>query len=770
MKKQLSFLFLALCACVTMQAQSFSFTYNGHTYNHLDTMVYQVRAIHNYVVSGITIHNNTGNNMSVIAACVNTESCDMTVIGASNGAMTSNNYYTGAFNVAANSDHQGVEFTIDASNAVVGETNLFYILVSDASPGVPDSSAGSYVFVKFVATPDVGYVHFREDFENMTLRSGYFYNLPSSWTTIADTRTNYQEYTTWGKSWVGLQFTEDNKVAGSVSYLNNGTADRWLITPKIDIPYQDLYLTFSVWGYSASYPESLKVYISTTGKEKADFTATAPILNLPTVNVDWTQYMIDLNDYVGDSIYIAFQNCGDNGYYVCIDDVNIGIPAHDEISLTAIDLPGIAPAGTPINIKGTVTNSGIANLNSYEVYYIANGDTSATFTVSGINVPFGQSHTFTHNVPFSPVIGANNITVVVAKPNDVVDHDEDNTLSGSFDAYDPAGTVHRNVLMENFTTANCGNCPAAHTRIHNAIDDLNDVIWVAHHVGYGTDNMTLSASNQLTRFYNDGGSTYAPALMLDRTNFDIPSYDGAPGPVFFPDNDVADAINYARMQPAFVSVYFPEITYNESTRQLNVTIAGQFSSDMTFSSPRISCYIIEDSIMGSQSGASGLFKHDHVIRATLSNILGDSDVITNTTAGSTFTKSYSTTFPASWKANYCRVVAFVSNYSSNVNDCKVANSNISDFIHNGTIGIGEVEENISLRLYPNPVDAFCVIESDANIDEVVVYNTLGQEVIRKQYNGSNQVSIETAALPTGIYVVKVRNSETEVSHRMAVTR
>lgn len=769
MKKQLSFLFLALCACVTLQAQSFSFTYNGHTYNHLDTMVYQVKAVNNYVVSGITVHNNTSNDMSVIASCVNTEPCNMSVIGASNGSLSSANYYTHSFNIPAGADHQGVEFTLDASNAVVGETDLFYILVSDAGIGTPDSSAGSYVFVKFVATPNVGYVHFREDFESMTQRSGYICNLPASWSTIADTRTNYQDYTTWGKSWVGLQYTQDNKVAGSVSYLNNGTADRWLITPKIDIPYQDLYLTFSVWGYSSSYPESLKVYVSTTGKEKADFTATAPVLNLPTVNVDWTQYIIDLNDYVGDSIYIAFQNCGDNGYYILIDDVTIGIPAHDEISITSINLPGIAPSGTPINIKGSVTNYGIANLNSYEVYYIANGDTSATFIVNNINVPFGQSHSFTHNVPYTPAIGANNITVVVAKPNDVVDYEDDNSLSGSFDAYDPAGTTPRKVLMENFTTAQCPNCPSAHTRIHNAIAGLNDVIWVAHHVGYGTDAMTLNLSNQLTRFYNDDG-TYAPALMLDRTNFDIPSYDNAPGPIFFPGSDVADAINYAREQPAFVSVYFPEITYNESTRQLDVTIAGQFVSDMTMSSPRISCYIIEDSIMSSQQGVSGLFKHDHVIRASLSNILGDANVITSTTAGSTFTKSYSTTFPASWKANYCRVVAFVSEYTSNVNNCKVANSNISDFIHNGTVGIGEVEENISIRLFPNPASDKLFVETDCDVQEVSLINALGQVVYSNNHITGNQIVIDLDNYASGLYIVNVRNSNGTTSRRVNVIK
>lgn len=758
MKKNL-LLFLMIGVCIALQAQSVSFVYNGTTYNHKDTMSVPVRIGSPYVVDGISFHNNTGNNMNVIASCNAVSANSISVLGASNGITSRTDYYTAPFTLGANSDYSTCSFDLNVPSSLsIGSEGLFYFLVSDASIGTPDSSSGSYVFVRFVVVPDVGYVHFFENFENTTYTgSSYFYNLPTGWTSLSDNNANYQDYTSWGKGWCVVNYNDTyGKLAGSVSYLNSSSAraDRWLITPKISIPYNGLYLTFIALGYSDSYPESFKVKISTTTKDKNAFTN--EMLSVTAVPAGENSYMVDLSSFVGDSIYIGFVNCGSNGYYICIDDIKISMPNANEIALNSISLPSFAATNASVQVKGTVTNNGISNLNSYEVYYVVNGtDTSATYTVSGINVPYGSSHNFTHNVPFSPVIGNNTVDVYVANPNDVRDNESDNSLSTTFNGYDPSSTTPRKVLMENFTTAQCPNCPSAHTRIANAIAGRNDIIWLAHHVGYGTDAMTLSASNQLLRFYG-GDGTYAPALMLDRTKFEGPAFGDDPGPIFFPDNNVGDAISTAAEIPAYVKVTFPQISYDQSTRSLSVTVAGEFTNDVTLASPRVSVYLIEDSIMKAQQGATGLFKHDHVIRAAITNILGDASVITSTTAGSTFEHTYTYTLPASYKDNYCRVIAFVSTYSSSdINACQVANSNISNFLSNGIVeGIGDIDNNISMRIYPNPVSDYIHIETDNDIQEVSIVNTLGQTVYKHMGNIS---TINTQDLASGLYILTVKS-------------
>lgn len=772
--KKVLFLVLACCLFIATQAQSFSISYNGQTYNHKDTMDFPIKIGNPYVVQGLSFHNNTENNMQVIASCNEVEPNGIVVAGASNGNSSTTNYYTAPFTIAAGGDYSGCSFDLNVPSSLnVGESAMFYFLVSSAASGVPDSSAGTYVFVRFTVVPDAGYVYFSENFDNTSLISGYFYRLPTGWTSIADNNANYSDYTSWGKGWTVVNVENGNKMAASVSYLNSTTAhaDRWLITPHLIIPYSGLHLTFIAYGQDDSYPESIKVKVSTASAGKADFTE--ELLNVSRVPAGPNHYMLDLSQFAGDSIYIAFINCGTNGYYVFLDEVQILMPNTNEIELSDIQLPNIAPAQTPITIKGSITNWGLNNLEYYDVYYVANGtDTSQIYTVGGINIPYGSSHSFVHNVPYTSILGTNNIQVFVSMPNGVADDPANNTLSGSFSAYDPAGTTPRKILMENFTTAQCPNCPSAHTRIHNAIANRNDVIWLAHHVGYGTDAMTLSASNQLTRFYNDGGSTYAPALMLDRTHFTGAAFDDAPGPVFFPDNDVADAIQTASEMPAFVSVYFPQITYSQDTRELNITVAGEFKSDMTMSSPRLSVYLMEDSIMKAQSGVSGLFRHDHVIRAAITNILGDASVITSTTAGSTFEASYTYTLPSSFKDNYCRVIAFVSNYNSaNVNDCQVANSNVSEFLHNGNVlGIGDIESNVSIRTYPNPATDFLHIDADKNIQEITLVNALGQTVYRQNDINNGSATINTQRLSAGLYIVTIKSSDGIASRHINIVK
>ena len=614
---------------------------------------------------------------------------------------------------------------------------------------------------------------FSEDFNSMTVISGYFYNLPTGWTTIGDGQTNYSNYTGFGDSWIGLNYSSEvGLVAGSTSWItSSGTVNRWLITPAINITGADYSLVFKTYGYSDSYPESLKIMISTTTNDQDAFSL---LLNIPSVPAGETVKMIDLSAYAGQTVYFAFVNCGTNGYYVAIDDVQVTIPAQNEIAITDIILPGQAPSGGSITVKGTVKNNGAAPLTSYSVQYTADGVTSPLYTVTGINVQTSRTHTFSHNVPYQPsTLGEHTVTVTVSNPNGAADDPSDNTLSGSLNVYDGSHAVMRNVLMENFTTASCGNCPSAHERIKSAIQGRDNIIWVAHHVGYGTDQWTLSASNTLTRFYA-ANSTYAPALMLDRTHFTGSAFttgdSPAPGPVFFPWTDVADAIQTAADQPAFMTVSFGNTHYDAATRQVTTTIKVHALNSVEMSNPRLSLYLIEDSLYGQQSGGGSNYQHDHVIRAAISNITGDADIITNVTDGMDVEHTYTATLNSSWNAEHCRLVAFVNNYNtSNVNDCQVMNSTISNYLRDGDVGIDDVN-TMSLRLYPNPVNNYCILESENGIREVVVINTLGQEVLRTLADGSNQVRIETASLPKGVYVVKVRNNENEAMHRMTVTR
>ena len=62
-----------------------------------------------------------------------------------------------------------------------------------------------------------------------------------------------------------------------------------------------------------------------------------------------------------------------------------------------------------------------------------------------------------------------------------------------------------------------------------------------------------------------------------------------------------------------------------------------------------------------------------------------------------------------------------------------------------------------LRVFPNPAQNSFQISSNAIIDQVAIYNVLGQEVLTKPING-NQSSIDISNFPSGNYILKATSN------------
>jgi hypothetical protein len=61
---------------------------------------------------------------------------------------------------------------------------------------------------------------------------------------------------------------------------------------------------------------------------------------------------------------------------------------------------------------------------------------------------------------------------------------------------------------------------------------------------------------------------------------------------------------------------------------------------------------------------------------------------------------------------------------------------------------------LGLKYFPNPVNDVLNIASDFTMDQVTVFNQLGQIVLTHSVNVSN-TSLDMTSLPTGIYMVRV---------------
>jgi hypothetical protein len=77
------------------------------------------------------------------------------------------------------------------------------------------------------------------------------------------------------------------------------------------------------------------------------------------------------------------------------------------------------------------------------------------------------------------------------------------------------------------------------------------------------------------------------------------------------------------------------------------------------------------------------------------------------------------------------------------------------------VGIGDdpvIANNITTNVYPNPARDHITIEANSIIDEVRIYNNMGQLVYSGTFN-NDQIMVNTSTFITGMYIVQVRSGE-----------
>lgn len=627
-------------------------------------------------------------------------------------------------------------------------------------------------------------VVFSENFDGMTQQSGYIYTLPSTWTTIGDNLPNASDYSAWGNSWIGINFADQGLTAGSCSYTNNQTAcDRWLITPSIVVPntLSNCYLTFEAMGTSYNgqsgpiYPEALMVLVSTTTTDKNSFTILHDYVPL---EAGFNSYMLDLSNYYGDTIYVAFVNHGTDGYYCAIDNVKIGEMAAADMAITGITVPKYAAQNGSISFGGMVKNLGQDNLTSMVATYVIDGTDSVRCTISNLNLAYGATAEFTHTTPYqSATLGRHTVEMIVSAPNGSETYTAQ-SLSGSFYTYDASMTFPRTVLVEQFTGNKCGYCPSGADRINQAIGSRSDALWITHHAGYNQDALSNAHSTPMTFFYND--NTYAPAVMFDRTNL-----SGDPGPVMSVPaaSGITQYFQVAKETPTFCQLNPFQVSYDAASHMVTGTLTGTINGEFD-EMTRLMIYVVEDSLSLQQAdyynGTSSNsymvdYIHNHTVRGSLTGIWGTT--ITPDAQGN-FTYelncNLATTLPTQnapyiTKGYNSKLVAFLYRYNQNdPNDCGVMNAVKSNYL--GSLQGIEAANEIESSVYPNPASDFAVVEAGSVIRDITVLNALGQVVYTNNNVNAEHFVINTRDMSKGIYMVNIHTDKGVASHKIVVVK
>ena len=149
---------------------------------------------------------------------------------------------------------------------------------------------------------------------------------------------------------------------------------------------------------------------------------------------------------------------------------------------------------------------------------------------------------------------------------------------------------------------------------------------------------------------------------------------------------------------------------------------------------------------------------------------GDADAITSTNAWDEYSKTFTYTLPDGWNADKCWVAAFVNNYSTNANNCKIANGVKSRYLTDPQLGLNQVESGATVSVWPNPATEVAYISAEGTIRSYTVVNAMGQIVAAAENVNQEVLQINASTLAAGIYFVSVTTDNGTATERLTVVK
>lgn len=384
------------------------------------------------------------------------------------------------------------------------------------------------------------------------------------------------------------------------------------------------------------------------------------------------------------------------------------VPEKD-LSITSSSSDRITRLGDKFNASLVVKNTANTTIDGYSYSCKIGGATAVAENVGKTLLPF-CSDTINISIPSDITKKGIKIPVYVEVTASGDGYEADNATTLFMSTYDDANrTFPRNVLLEEFSTEECGNCPRAINTIEQCMKEGYDknVIQVTHHSGYNYDFLSTPDDKELEWFYGKDGS-YAPAVMLDRLSDEqckaaLGEKEDSPVMSVGYANTFSPVLKYVTGRTAFVSVK-PQVEYDAATRKLDITVSMEKDEILNALSDKqfLSVYIVQDSILHHhQAGySSDTFKHRHVYRASVTPLYGDNIAWDGNTAQA----HYEYTLPESIESSLFKeeaydsfvpvvpkdieIVVFVSTYNADDRcDCTVFNSGKYSLKDNSSSGI-----------------------------------------------------------------------------------
>lgn len=335
--------------------------------------------------------------------------------------------------------------------------------------------------------------------------------------------------------WIARSSNEtwDYAAVSHSMYRPAGKSDDWMVINRILIPDANTRLVFDSQSYRKNAQDRLTVMVipsdvvygaisdDTAAKFRAEGTVVYDELQTPgkseeDLEDDWKANEVDLGQFAGKYVYIAFINQNEDQSAVFVDNIQVIHDMRFNISITSLSQ---VVAQDAINIEGYVNvDSSEADYTTAELELLdADGNSVDLIKADGIHVNKENPYKFAFAKSLPLISGKENKYVVRVKMDDEQSSYERTVTDLAFE------TTKRAVLEE-FTGQTCGNCPLGIRAVEEIQAAFGDLFIPVVIRSYNGDAQTPQNSDYATRL----GLSAAPSGVVNRHYMGSP-LDGSTG-------------------------------------------------------------------------------------------------------------------------------------------------------------------------------------------------------------------------------------------------
>jgi hypothetical protein len=399
----------------------------------------------------------------------------------------------------------------------------------------------------------------------------------------------------------------DLAIMSHSSYTPAGTSDDWMVIPSLYIPDENCYLSFDSQGFNRLAKDELHVYVIPVGDNVYNELTTAAINEFKENRIlvynevqdpgsseqdllgDWTTNEINLGDYAGQDIYIAFVNENTDQSIVFVDNIQV---IHDMRFSTVLDNETTVVAKDNIDIQGRiVVQSTVASYSSVRIeLYDDYAVLIDAVEENGVTIDASNPFSFRFSKPLPLEIGKENIFKLVVSLDE-----EEYTLSKTIT--DLAFMPTKRVFLEEYAGSDCGNCPLGILAIEKLNKELpNNFIPVSIRT-YNSDALGNGLSSY--SYYLGLDNAGAPSAMINRKTICYPmTQDGSKYVFNAPEGSSAlwTDVVYEELETPAIAEIEAVATLNETDKTLNIPFSVTYAIDKINVNNSVLFLVIENNL------------------------------------------------------------------------------------------------------------------------------------------------------------------------------